>query len=60
MVETTMLKLLDEFEQLIIRNRNVEAKRLVIQELENLKDITQNKCKLIKVIVQGVRILTVS
>ena len=49
MEEITMLKVLDTIEWLIVRNRTVEAKRLVKQELDNLKDITQNKCKLLKV-----------
>ena len=49
MEDTTMLELLDTIEWLVVGNRIVEAKRLVKQELDNLKDITQNKCKLLKV-----------
>ena len=49
MEDTTMLELLDTIEWLVVGNRIVEAKSLVKQELDNLKDITQNKCKLLKV-----------
>lgn len=48
MEENTMLKLLDGFEWLLVRNRSFEAKRLVKQELENIKGITEQKCKKIK------------
>lgn len=43
-----MLEILDKIEWLIDRNRSFEAKRLVKQELENLQDITQQKCKLLR------------
>ena len=49
MEDLAMLKLLDRFEWLVIRNRKIEANRLVIREIENLKNITQQKCKLLKV-----------
>ena len=43
-----MLNLLDKFEWLLVRNRSFEAKRLVKQELENIKGITEQNCKKIK------------
>ena len=37
MEEKLMLKLLSRFEWLLIRNRSFEAKRLVKQELNNIR-----------------------
>ena len=48
MEENIMFKLLDKFEWLLVRNRSFEAKRLIKQELENIKNITEQKCKKIK------------
>ena len=45
MEEKVMLNLLNRVEWLIIRNRFVEARRLVKREIENLKGITEQNCK---------------
>lgn len=49
MKETVMLNILDKLEWLIVRNRTFEAKKVLRIELDNLKGITEQKCKLIKV-----------
>lgn len=43
-----MLNIFDRLDWLIVRNRSFEAKRLIKQELENLKSITEKKCKRFK------------
>ena len=48
MEEKLMLKLLSRFEWLLIRNRSFEAKRLVKQELNNIRGIMEKKCKKIR------------
>ena len=48
MEEKVMLNLLNRVEWLIIRNRFVEARRLVKREIENLQGITEQNCKLHK------------
>ena len=48
MDEKVMLSLLDRFEDLVDKNRFVEARRLVEREIENLQGITEQKCKLHK------------
>lgn len=45
MEEITMLNILDRLEWLVVRNRSYEAKRLVKQEIENIKGITEKNCK---------------
>ena len=40
-----MLNILNRLEWLVVRNRSYEAKRLVKQEIENLKEITEKNCK---------------
>lgn len=45
MEETTMLNILDRLDWLIVRNRSYEAKRLVKQEIENVKEITEKNCR---------------
>lgn len=42
-------KLLERFEWLIVRNRFVEARRLVEQEIDNANGVTVEKCKRFKV-----------
>ena len=49
MKETVMLNILDKLEWLIVRNRTFEAKRRLKIELENLRGITEQQCKLTKV-----------
>lgn len=44
-----MLEILDKIEWLIVRNRFIEARRIVKQELENLNGITEQKCKRLKI-----------
>lgn len=44
-----MLNILDRLHWLIVRNRSFEAKRLVKQEIENLKGITEKNCKSYKI-----------
>ena len=46
--EITFLNILDKLNWLIVRNRSYEAKRLVKQEIENLKSITEENCKRFK------------
>lgn len=48
MEEKVMLTILDKIIWLIDRNRFVEARRIVKQELDNLKGITEKNCKLLK------------
>lgn len=48
MKESIMLNLLERFEWLLVRNRSLEAKRLVKQELENINGVTEQKCKKVK------------
>ena len=43
-----MLNILDRLALLIVRNRLYEPKRLVKQEIENLKLITEKNCKRFK------------
>ena len=43
-----MLEILDKLEWLVVRNRTFEAKKRLKIELENLRGITEQKCKLIK------------
>lgn len=43
-----MLNILYRLNWLIVRNRSLEAKRLVKQELNNLKEITEKNCKRLK------------
>ena len=45
MEEQTMLRILDKFIWYSNRNRLFEAKRYVQQELDNIKGITETKCK---------------
>lgn len=45
MEEQTMLRILDKFIWYIEKNRLLEAKRYVQQELDNIKGITETKCK---------------
>ncbi len=45
MNETDMLIILERVIWLIDRNRFLEARRLIKQELNNLKGITEQKCK---------------
>lgn len=45
MEEQAMLRILDKFIWYIERNRLLEAKRVVQQELDNLNGITETKCK---------------
>lgn len=45
MEESTMLNILNKIQWLIVRNRFVEGRRLVKQELNNLKGITEIECK---------------
>ena len=59
MKETVMLNILDKLEWLIVRNRTFEAKKVLRIELDNLKGITEQKCKLIKVIKGETGILVV-
>ena len=40
-----MLNILDRLDWLIVRNRSYEAKRLVKQEIENIKEITEKNCR---------------
>lgn len=40
-----MLSILNRLEWLVLRNRSYEAKRLVKQEIENVKEITEKNCK---------------
>lgn len=40
-----MLNILDRLDCLIVRNRSFEAKRLVQQELNNIRKITEKNCK---------------
>lgn len=49
MEELTMLDILKKLEWLVVRNRTFEAKKRLTIELDNLKGITEQKCKLIKV-----------
>ncbi len=49
MEELTMLDILKKLEWLVVRNRTFEAKKRLTIELNNLKGITEQKCKLIKV-----------
>ncbi len=49
MEEQAMLSLLDRFEDLVNKNRFVEARRLAEREIENLQGITEQKCKFHKV-----------
>lgn len=46
MEEKAMLNILNRIQWLIIRNRFVEGRRLVKREIENLKGITEQNCKL--------------
>ena len=46
--EMTLLNILHRLNWLIVRNRSYEAKRLVKQEIENLKSITEKNCKRFK------------
>ena len=48
MEEITLLNILDRLDWLIVRNRSYEAKKLVKQEIENLKSITEKNCKRFK------------
>lgn len=45
MQKIIMLDIFNKLEWLIIRNRSYEVKRLVKQEIENIKGITEKKCK---------------
>lgn len=47
--EITMLNIIDKLNWLIVRNRSYEAKKLVKQEIENLKEITEKNCKSFKI-----------
>ena len=58
MEEKVMLNVLNKIQWLIIRNRFFEARRLVKQELENLKGITENVCKVHKMNVEGCKSCT--
>lgn len=49
MEEKLMLSLLDRIEELVNKNRFVEARRLTERELENLQGITEQKCKAHKI-----------
>lgn len=49
MQKIIMLNILDRLEWLVVRNRSYEAKRLVKQEIENIKGITEKKCKKSKI-----------
>lgn len=49
MNESTMLSLLVKIENLVNKNRFVEAIRLTEREIENLKCITEQKCKRYKI-----------
>ena len=49
MNESTMLSLLVRIENLVDKNRFVEAIRLTEREIENLKGITEQKCKRYKI-----------
>ena len=49
MEEQTMLRILDKFIWYSNRNRLFEAKRYVQQELDNIKGITEVKCKRSKI-----------
>lgn len=49
MEESTILNVLYKLKWLIIRNRTFEMKRLIKQELNNLKGVTEKTCKLIKI-----------
>lgn len=40
-----MLNILNRLDWLIVRNRSYEAKRLVKQEIENVKEITERNCR---------------
>lgn len=40
-----MLNILNKLDWLIVRNRSYEAKRLVKQEIENVKEITEKNCR---------------
>ena len=48
MEEITLLNILDRLDWLIVRNRSYEDKKLVKQEIENLKSITEKNCKRFK------------
>lgn len=49
MKETVILNILYKLKWLIIRNRTFEMKRLIKQESNNLKGITEKNCKLLKI-----------
>ena len=49
MEESIILNILYKLKWLITRNRTFEMKRLIKQELNNLKGITEKTCKLIKI-----------
>lgn len=48
MKEETMLRILDRFIWYVNRNRLLEAKRYVQQELDNINGFTETKCKKVK------------
>lgn len=47
--DSVMIQLLDRFNWYIERNRFIEARRLVIQELDNANGVTVQNCKRLKV-----------
>ena len=56
--DSVIIQLLDRFNWLIVRNRFIEARRLVEQELDNANGVTVQKCKRFKLNKTYCRICT--